>query len=80
MPSEGSPDQDEQKGIGKKERGKGECGTLTRKKEQELEGGHCMSEEKGGRSQRVLKGKEDLWQLKKNGCMKVHKRNRRGIM
>ena len=31
-----------------------------------------MSEEKGGRSELVLlREKEDLWQLKKNGCMKV---------
>ena len=32
MPSEGSPNPDEEKGIGKKERGKGQSGTLTRKR------------------------------------------------
>ena len=37
MPSEESPDPDEEKGIGKKEIGKGESGTSMRKKEKELE-------------------------------------------
>ena len=45
MPREGSPDPDEEKGIGKKERGKGESGILTRKKEQELEDGGQGNEE-----------------------------------
>ena len=39
MPSEESPDPDEEKGIRKKEIGKGESGTSMRKKEKELEDG-----------------------------------------
>ena len=47
-----------EKGIEKKERGKGENGTLARKEE-------------GGRSKRVLKREEGFkWQLEENGCMK----------
>ena len=37
VPSEVSPGPDKEKGIGRKERGKGGSGNLTRKKEQELE-------------------------------------------